>query len=1081
MTKGLLKDFIREIRKTLGRFLSIFLIVLIGVSFFSGVKASAPDMRHSADMYFDEYNMTDIRVLSTLGLTDDDIEEISKIEGVESVQPGYFVDAVSMVRSAEYVFRIHSLPEKSRKGENYINAINLTEGRLPEKSGECVLEKSNILNNGLKIGDTITLSSGTEEDIKEKSLKENTFTIVGIGTSPYYLSYEKGSSDIGSGSVDFFLYIPEEDFKYDVYLEALIAVKGASELNCYSDDYEDLVGKVLSDLENLGEDRSTIRLKEVKDLANKELDKAKKEYADAKKAYEEEIEKADKDLDDALEQIASGKTKINIKEEQYNITVEQAEADLREAKQQLDEGQREYDNAVAEYDAAMAKYSDDLADIDRKVKALTAMRDRVKKNIEDIEDKLASGSLDPEVEAQLKELLASYTSQLKEIDEQIDQLNELNNYIQQIPIEAEKELAAAKEKLDKGYEDYYAAQEQLEISKAQAQREFAESKEQLNSAENQYDNAKVKYKEQKASGEKKLDEAYVKLIKAENEIEYISEPEWYVLDRSTNYGYVDYTGTADRINAIANIFPIFFFLVAALVCLTTMTRMVDEQRGVIGTYKALGYKNSSIALKYILYAAIASTLGGVLGAYIGVMIFPKVIFIAYSMMYTLPYMSHVPQPILMVVSVAAGILVTTFAAGSACYNELRETPSALLRPKAPKAGKKILLERIPFFWSKLSFTSKVTARNLFRYKKRLFMTIIGISGCAALLLAGFGLNNSISQVVNKQYKEIFNYNLDIRLNSDISDEKAQSVIDNLQKDEQVKSLITTATYNVEMSTEEDTASVTLIIPEKTEGFTNYITLRDRTSQKGINLPESGIVITEKLSKELGLGVGDTVTVNNGEGATKKITVVAITENYVYHYAYMSKDAYLENFSIIKDPNGILVKLNDTSSEIEENIGRQLIKNEGISSVTYFTAAAETFDNQIKSLNSIVYVIIVCAGLLAFVVMYNLTNINIGERIREIATIKVLGFYNREVSSYVYRENIILSIMGAVVGLILGIFLHRYIMVSIEQDGIMFGNYIQPISFLYAFGITMIFSILVNLVMYRRLVKIPMVESLKSVE
>ena len=1079
MTRASVKDFLREIKSSLGRFISIFAIVMIGTAFFSGIIASPENMKYSADYYFDKYNMVDIRVLATLGLTDDDMNAIRQLKSVDKVQPGYFIDGVTMVNSVELVLRVHSLPKV--QSDESLNQLRLVEGRLPENSGECVVEKPLTVDYGISVGDTIDLSSGNDTPITEEALDINKFKVVGMVESAYYLTYEKGSSDIGSGKVTLFMYIPEDDFKYEVYTEALVTISGARELNCYSSKYKDVIDRASAEIENLGEDRSSIRLEEVKAKAYAELDKAKAEYEKAKTDYDTKIANAEQQLEEALVDISKGEAQLDTEKKNYRENTKQAEANLANAKKNLDEGEAEYAKAEKDYNDAMAEYGDDLKEINDNIERVNNLLATANKNIADIEEKLKDPNLSDQERSSYEQLLSMYKEQVDSLNQELDSLNKANDQLQALPGKYKAQLDSSRKRLDEAQKEYDDAEKALADSKKQSKTQFTSAEKQLNDANKKYAAAQLEYETQKASGAEELDRTYVQLIKAEDKIESISSPKWYVLDRNTNYGYTNYKSTADSINSIANVFPIFFFLVAALVCLTTMTRMVDEHRGIIGAYKALGYSSRTIASKYVIYAALASILGGAVGVCTGDRIFPQVIFKSYSLMYTLPEMLHISQWLLMAVSVIMGVAVTTLAAGTACYREFRETPAALLRPKAPKPGKKILLERIQFIWRSLTFSQKVTARNIFRYKKRFLMTVIGIAGCAALLVAGFGLNDSISQVVSKQYKDIFNYNLGVKYSLDADDESREKAISVMKEDEHFGSLLQCTEYNATITAGGKSIAASMMVPEDTDSFSSYITLRERATGRAIELKDSGIVITELMAKELKVGIGDSIELNNGEGSVKKIAVSGITENYVFHYAYMSSAAYKEMFRISKDSNMLLVKLFNTSSKTEEAIGRQLIKSGAVSSVFYYTSAAESFKDSIKSLNSIVYVIILCAGILAFVVLYNLTNINIEERIREIATIKVLGFYKKEVAMYVYRENILLSLIGTAGGLVLGIFLHRYIMISIEQDTVMFGYYINPLSFLYAFSITIVFTMLVNIVMYRRITNIPMVESLKSVE
>lgn len=1084
MKTALWKDFFREVRKSLSRFISIFAIVFIGVAFFAGIKATSPDMKNSMDLYYDKYNLMDIRIMSTLGLTKDDINAISNTSQVEAVQPGYFTDVVSTINSTEFVFTVHSLPSDKiyNSDNNYINAIKLTEGRYPEKSGECIIEdSSSIIDSGLSIGDTIKVSSGKSKSITDGTLTTDEFKIVGKAVTPYYLSFEKGSSEIGSGKVNFFMMVLDKDFTLPVYTEALVTVENAKQLNSFSTEYKKLISKVVTPLENLGEDRSMIRLDEVKKMAMDELERNKREFDAQKQLFIDKIKKAEEDLNQAQIKLVAGKAKLETERKNFLANYAQASKQISDGEIQLAQGRLKYEQGLAEYNKALSEHGKDIDNLNKATQAVNDLRSQANDQIQQLNKSLSDPTLSDEDKQSLTQLIQFYKAFLSIMDLGINPLNDLNNYTQGQVSRSKSELDSAKRELDQKSAELAAAKKSLEAGRKQANAQFASSEQQLKQGTAEYENGKAEFEKEKADGQKKLDEGQEKIIRAEDEIDKISKPQWYVLDRNFNYSYVDYEKTADRIDAIAKIFPVFFFLVASLVCLTTMTRMVDEQRGTIGAYKALGYGNKSIALKYVLYAAIASFLGGVLGLSLGMNIFPSVIYNAWSMMYTLPPLKTVTQIPLMVISVLIGVLVTTLSVLGACYKELRETPALLMLPKSPKPGKTIFMEKISPIWKRLSFSQKVTARNLFRYKKRFFMTIIGIAGCSALLLAGFGLSNSISQIVNKQYKEIFTYDLNMNYKPGSTEDDQSRVMDTLKDNSNVKSYLPGTELNAKVKNGKDDISLTLIVPSDNYKFRSYITLRDRTTQKPIIIPKEGVIINEKLAKELNVHIGDAIELDNGDGATKKVEIAAITENYVFHYAYMSAEYYKEIYRLTPKTNNLMIKLNKTSADAESTLGSILIKDGSVASVEFYSSAADKFNDTVKILNNIVIVIIMSAGLLAFVVLYNLTNINIGERIREIATIKVLGFYNNEVSSYVYRENIILSIIGSGIGLLIGIILHRFIMVSIEQDGIMFGNHINGISFLYSFLITLGFVILVNIFMYRRLTNIPMVESLKSIE
>ncbi|MEI8199637.1 MAG: FtsX-like permease family protein [Eubacteriales bacterium] len=1083
MKYSLLKDIFKEIVKSPNRFLSIFLIVGLGTAFFAGLKAAAPDMKNTADLYYDNYNMMDIRVLSTMGLTDEDIEAMKLVAGVETVQPSYFADVVTTIHSNECVFRIHALPAAaiSAGSEDYLNKPKIVEGRLPAKSGECIIEKSNAVDLGLQIGDTMTVASGKKEDLTNV-LTTDTFTIVGKAVSPYYLTYDKDSSDIGSGKVNFFMMILSTDFSYPVYTEALVTVKGAKALNSYSPEYRKLVEKTLNQLDNVVAERSEDRLAELKSMATDQLNEKKAELKLKEDDFNTQIADGQVKLDDARDKLVEAQATLDSEKKNYEIQIAAGQKQIDDGEAELTQGKIDYNNAVIKYDLAQQQYGSLISSLDEVTSALNQVDSDSQVQINEINIRLAT---DPTLTDQQR---ADFMAQKETLLENqasaqsgLDQLDDLNRSSQATMKDAKTQLDDAKAKLDASQVKLDQAKADLNTAKQESAVKFADAEKQIADGTVEYDTAKKDFDTKKADGETQIQDGKEQVIRAENQIELLSKPNYYVLDRNKLYSYADYASTADRMDAIAKIFPVFFFFVAVLVCLTTMTRMVDEQRGTIGTFKALGYTKVEIVYKYVNYAALASAAGGVLGVIAGINIFPKLIFDSWSMMYSLPPMQAIPQIPLMVLTVIAGILITTVSSYAACNQELTVTPALLMRPKAPKAGKTIVMEKINFIWNHLSFSQKVTARNIFRYKKRFFMTIIGIAGCSALLVAGFGLSNSIGQIVEKQFHQIFTYNLSMRFTPTATDDEKEAVVQKLSQIPEIKSSLKATEINAKIQSNGEEIAMTLICPDNSADFSNYISLQDRTSQKKMMLPVSGLIITEKLSKELGVGVGDSVTVYNADEAVKKLEIAGITENYIFHYGYISREYYKEIFRFDPEFNSMLIKLNQPSKDVETALGSELIAMDQVASVAYYSDVAVKFQDTIKSLDAIVLAIIGSAGLLAFVVLYNLTNINLSERIREIATIKVLGFYNREVASYVYRENIILSLIGTAAGLGLGIYLHRIIMSSIEQNGIMFGNYIAGNSFLYAFAITMAFSMLVNIVMYRRLKNIPMVESLKTIE
>lgn len=1080
MKKSLLKDAFRQIVMNPGRFLAIFAIVAIGTAFFAGIKAAAPNMKYTADQYYDEYNMMDVRVLSTLGLVSEDIAAVKAVEGVKDVQPSYFVDVTTTIDTVEFVFRVHSLPAKSATTMDFINAPKIVDGRLPVNEGECIIEVNKSLDLGLRIGDTISVESGKAEPVTD-TLKHDTYKIVGTAVSPYYLTYDKDASDIGSGNVNFFMMVPESEFLYPVYTEILLTIDGAKAENSYSNRYSELVEKVTNRLENLGDQRAGLRLAEIKAKAYEELNKAKAELQAQETSYNQQIADAENRLAAARDELVSGQATLEGEKRNAALQIQFAEYQIAQGEADLAQAEQDYADSLAQYNQFAALYQDSQSSVDSGLSGLQSLRSYLVTQKASLQLQLADPTLTADQIADLNSQIADLDSQIAQVDSVTGDINNLNSNAGSQLEAARAQLDAAEIQLAQARIDLDNARAQLAQEKINAANAFAAAEARLAAGQAEYDAAASDLAVKKAEGAKQIQDAKEKLIRAENEIERISEPTWYILDRTKLYSYADYAATADRMDAIAVLFPVFFFAVAALVSLTSMTRMIDEQRTSIGVYKALGYGNLDIAFKFVNYAAIASILGGTLGVFVGVNIFPKIIFDSWAIMYTLPPMLQTNHSIMMFLTVLAAAVLIVLTAYWGSRNELKAVPATLMRPKAGLAGKTILLEKIHWFWNRLNFTQKVTMRNIFRYKKRFIMTIIGIAGCAALMVAGFGIRNSIGQVVQNQYNELFQYDMSAKFSPDSTKQERDLVYSYLTKHDYVEAYMKVSQMNASVKGEDEEISATMISPSTRTNFDEYILLRDRVFQNKISLPDDGIVINEKLAKELGVSKGDTISVNNGDGSVKKLEIAAITENYIFHYIYISPDYYEEIYGLKPDNNAILMKMAQNDFESQQQVGSDLIGVDQISSVLYYNDVAETFKDSIKSLDNIIYAIIVAAAILAFVVLYNLTNINISERQREIATIKVLGFYNMEVAEYVYRENMLLTFMGALIGLPVGLILHRLIMKSIEQDAVMFGYFISGWSLLIAFLITLVFGILVNIFMYRRLTSVKMVESLKSVE
>lgn len=1081
MGGALWKDTLREIKKSPGRFFSIMMIVAIGVAFFAGVKASIPDMKHTADKYFDDYHMMDLRVVSTFGLTEDDVAEIQKVDGIEGVFATYTKDVLTHVDTEQYVVKVHALPENTDENNaNYINRLEIVEGRLPQKSGECVIQETQMFKLPMNIGEKLTLESGTNEKLSD-SLKSTEFTIVGKVKTPYYLSNQIGTTTIGSGKIDFYMMIPQQEFVSDIYTEVNLTVNDARAYNAYEDDYFEHTGHVKRAIENIAQERVEIRFEQIKKEAEKQLEKHQKEYESGKQTYEKEIKAGEAKLDAAKTELILGKASLAATRDRYADQFAAYRVQIEEGKKQLEILKQTYDSSEKTFAATKQELLKQLDQMELQIKDLYQQITDNEVQIKECEDQLKDPNLTDLERRLIEEKLAAYKQSKQLAEAALPYLEPAKQALEYQIEQGEAGLKQTAVMIETQEKQLAVKQQELTDGEAKANEEFALGEQRLAQGENEYNAGKIELEAAKISGQAELDKGKEQLEKAQKDLEEMAEPQWYVLDRHSHYSYMDYGSVADRMEGIAKVFPLFFFLVAALVCLTTMTRMVDEQRGNIGTLKALGYGKNAIASKFILYALIASVCGSVLGCCLGMTIFPTVIFNAWNLMYTLPSISFKAQPGLAIGASLIVTMITVAATFAAVYKELMETPALLMRPKAPKAGKKILIERITPLWKRLSFIQKVTARNLFRYKKRFLMTVIGISGCSALLVAGFGIQDSISTVVNKQYGEILKYDVSLQLKEDIKDSEQKELLKQLREDSRVAAVMGLSMENASIDIDGETTSLTIVSPNDTEALSRFISLHSRGSAEELPLSSDGVLISEKLSMNSNAKSGDTLEIDAGDGIKRKVKVTGVVENYVGHYMYMAPSYYKDIFHIRPYDNTFVLKMKQPGSSDEQTLGNDLMKLEGITSITFYSGLAESFSDTIASLSFVVVVLVAAAGLLAFIVLYNLTNVNISERLREIATIKVLGFYDLEVAQYVYRENILLTMIGGLCGLGLGIGLHQLIMNLAEMENVMFGRNIDLSSFLLSFGITMLFGMIVNLVMYRKLKKIPMVESLKSVE
>ena len=1284
--KALHKDFWMEIRKSKARFISIFLIVALGVAFFSGIQASSPDMRYSGDAYYEAAKLMDLKIQGTLGLTQRDVKAVSDIDGVELAEGSYSTDVMSGEDDARKVLHLEAISSN-------FNLLTADEGRIPEKSGEIFLDKPFAKNRGYKIGDTISVS----EDGDSELLKKTTYTVVGIGSSPLYISFNRGNTTLGSGEVSGFGYILPEDFDQEAFTQIYVMVHESGDVISYTDAYDNLIKKIRKRVEGIEKEQCSLRYEEIVAEANEKLDDARKELEDGKKESEEKLGDAKKKLDDgqkkyedgkkeyedgkqqlsdakkeltdgkqqladgrkqiedgwsqlnsAKQQVEDGLSQLNaarsqladseaqINEKQSELTagyeqltaakqqVSDGEAQLREAEKTLESKQAELDSGreqletgkntiketktaltgqkeqceaglvqVSEGESQISSSEEALSGQQAQLDELTSQKEALSSQAAELQAQYDAGAEAGKTEEELAELstqIQTLNGQISAMEEQINagqaqidgaqaeltakkselaqtraelesSLGQINEGFSQIKeqeetlsrteaqlnegqeeldkgkkeLETKKaELSAAKEEiaanqatLDDGQSQLDSARAQLssgrqQLEEKQAQlnagqaeiqantekltssqaeldaneqklldgeKEIRENEQKLKDAKKDLEDAKKKlsdgkkeYQDGKKEADDKIAEARQKIEDAQKEVDDIETPEWILSDRNDLPEYSDFGDNAERLKNIGKVFPMIFFLVAALISLTTMTRMVEEQRTQIGTMKALGYGKASIASKYLSYAFLATVGGSIAGVLFGEKVLPFIIIQAYGIMYWNigDHMQLDYELQYALIASGAAVICTMGATLFSCAKTLAETPASLMRPPAPKEGKRILIERISFIWKHLSFSWKSSMRNLFRYKKRLFMTIFGIAGSMGLMLVGFGLYDSIMDIAILQYDQIQHYDAMVINDEDATDSQEKDLLKFLDGNSEIDHYTRVQLTKMTAPKEKGSVSIYVYVPENTENFKEDVTLRDRKSHEQYELTDDGAVICEKTASLIGVKTGDEITLEK-DNRKYKVKITAVTENYMGHYVYMTPPCYEKTFGEKPEYSSTVYTMKEDAESDLETLGNAILKYPAALSISYTSSTAGQVERMLGSLGAVIWVLIISAGMLAFVVLYNLNNINITERQRELATLKVLGFYDGEVSQYVFRENVLLSFIGILAGAVFGIFLHRYVITTVEVDAVMFGRNIKPISFVYSGLITFGFSMFVNMVMHFKLKKIDMVESLKSVE
>ncbi len=1187
------------------RFISIVAIVALGISFFVGIKSASPDMRNTANEYFISDNLLDISVTSTIGFTDDEVEKIASIDGIHAVDPIKFADTLVFVggkgivnvengaamacRAMSMNFaRAKAFSQTGEGDDNYINRITLIEGRFPENKNECLIDNAVAGSySELTVGNVITLAG--DGTTLSDTLNTQEFTIVGTVSTPMYISFERGSTNVGSGTLGMYVYIGADCFVSDYYAQVNATVENKSNYDAFSQEYTDYVKSVGERIEAIASDSISVRLTQVKAEYGQKIKEGEEAYAKMEAETTSQLKDALEKINIIDDYIKDGDRKIESAQTQLNNKIASAEGELSASKSEYDSSLAEYeknkalandaDNEIDGYNKAKEIYNNyrekqikDKAEIDelkasvpsyesaynQKKSQLDSAENRVnsitnqiaekEKELTEAKNTLQSfkdeeANWNPETSLvpieTIRENIAQCTKKCSDIQSEIDSLKS------QLP-QAESDKATAKSEYDKAYNEYatvlatiksreetYQSNEEVLDSYADDIAKLEQGEKDLDIFKNALEDSRIKLEEAKikitesqlklyyeeskgqqeiTAGQADLKAARVRLEaaeeaysdaehdvriglkkaqgdidKAKTALEELNRSTWIVSYQSDLPGHESYGQSLENITAMANVFPVFFFLIAAMMCLATMTRMVEEERMQLGTLKALGYNNNSILSKYYWYAAIACFAGSVLGVIIGAVVFPKAINSAYAMMYNLPDVKIYFHWTYIFIGAVFSLAATLIATSVACRRALRTQAAELMRPKSPKPGRRIFLERFTGLWNSMSFGSIVTVRNMFRSKKRMIMTILGVAGCTTLILAAFGINNSVDTIISAQYGEdgISHYNL-MAVLDDEQIPGSSETIDDLSADVRVSHamLLDTKTMTASSVKEDNNTelSIHMYVPESNEKLKECITLRSRKGNDTYELTDDGAVITEKLAADTDTEVGDMLNLTAVDGKTYQVKVSAIVENYVYHYVYISPAYYQSVFRQSPEYTYVLVTLKDyTNANDEQNMADDLLAYNEVAGVVSTDVMIDSFNAIVDRLDVVVIIFIVAAGLLAFVILYNLTNISVQERLREIATIKVVGFTDAEVTAYVYRENIFLTIAGILVGLLGGVGLHRIVIGIAEVNVVMFGRDIYWWSFILAIVLTALFAGLVSILVHKRLQKFDVIAALKSVE
>ena len=1088
------KSALRLVANTFPRFISILLITMIGVAFFSGLRVSGDYMRANANTYLNAMNTMDIRIVSTYGFDADDLRAIRATDGVLDCYPAYNANVLVTVGDSALSCQILSIDARDGAAQN---CPWLLEGRLPQAEGECLVEEEYLRDSGKAVGDSVIFSSGDEATDILDSIKRTRFRIVGVVISPLFLAEDRGASEIGDGSNSYFFLLPEQDFCTEVFTEAYIRIAAVDAQDSrFTEEYLAAVTDEIQALEETGSERAPRRLAKIRNDAKAELDDAQREVNDGYDKLADaraELLDARRELDEAWQELDDSREVLDAAWATWRLSrydIDSGWQTLQESRLDMDEGWSELERSRLLLDDGWAQAAEGQELLDAASLELEQGAEQIQM-VWDLLDAVWQTGYVPqwlydyfvglieELERPYQEGLAEYNYNLELFQQSVDELEQ-----------GELDYQSGIDKLTAGEAEYSDGVAQLEQAEADyldgwyqlldAEAEFEDGRQQLEEAEQDYE-------EGFATFERERDEALVDLRQAQADInagrkdlEDLKLPQWYVLGIRDNSGFRTFQNEADQLDALAFILPGCFFLIAALVSMTAMTRLVDAERTTIASFKALGYRNGAITSRYLAYALTATIIGSSLGVALGFTILPPMIFDAFRTLFNIPHSVRPFSFEYTLLSALTAVVSTVLPAMFVVRKSVRETPAQAMRPLAPKAGRRIFMERLKPIWRRLSFLQKVTARNLFRYKKRLLMTVLGVAGCTALVFTALGLNDALGSVSHTQIGKVFLS--DVSIDISVDDQAGfDALASRMRRIPEISAYAPILQRSMRIYDADLTKDISLIVFADPDQMPDYILSQARQTgfapPASYRLTDTGVILTEQVARQFGVSIGDTINLRTLEGDSASFTVTGIVENYTLHYVYMTPSAYASGFGEPTVPNRLLMMLSDSSVRLPP----AFIDDAAVVAVLYSADLASSLDTQMDVLNFVVVILIASAGILIFVVLFSLTTINIEERRRELASIEVLGFTDRELAAYIYRENIVLTILGTLLGIGLGFLLQRYIITTLEIDMFMFSRAIFPTSYAISIALTFAFAAAVNLIMYRPLTRIDMVESLKAME